>query len=145
MEHSGDMIKVTVDYQLDEYKRMMCDFMPLHLAAMEKPPNRYLPWNWPFVDRALVAVLLPIAFKIKTRIIGSCKFTFSETGFIRESKTGVKSGGWDEVSGVDSLSGSYLIHLSSGGAMPVPFRVFSAEERLAFERILSSVVQMRHI
>lgn len=139
MTHSGDMISVTVEYQLAEYKRMVCDFMPLHLAAMQKTPNRYLPWNWPIIERAFSAVFIPIMFKIKVAKVGTCKFTFSEEGLTRESEVGVKSCGWDEVSAVNSLSGTYLIHLRSGGAMPVPYRVFSTEERRAFEGILIRV------
>ncbi|RUO25560.1 hypothetical protein CWE09_02160 [Aliidiomarina minuta] len=139
MKHSGDTISVTVEYQLAEYKRMVCDFMPLHLASMQKPPNRYLPWNWPIIERAFSAVFIPIMFKIKVATVGTCKFTFSEVGLTRESKVGVKFCGWDEVLSVNSLSGIYLIHLRSGGAMPVPYRVFSTEDRRAFEGILTRV------
>jgi hypothetical protein len=139
MEHSGDTISVTVEYELSEYKRMVWDFMPLHLAAREKPPNRYLPWNWPIVERVLLAAFIPLMFKIKTRKVGVCKFTFSEAGLTRESKVGVKSCGWDEVSDVNGLSETYLIHLRSGGAMPVPYRVFSLEERRVFEGLLARI------
>lgn len=139
MKHSGDTISVTVEYQLAEYKRMVCDFMPLHLAAIQKPPNRYLPWNWPIIERAFSAVFIPIMFKIKVAKVGTCNFTFSGVGLTRESIVGVESCGWDEVSAVNSLSETYLIHLRSGGAMPVPYRVFSTEERRAFEGILTRV------
>jgi len=71
MEHSGEKVSVTVEYQLGEYKRMVWDFMPLHLAGRDKPPNRYLPWNWPIVERALLAVFIPIMFKIKIRKVGA--------------------------------------------------------------------------
>lgn len=139
MKHSGNTISVTVEYQLAEYKRMVFDVMPSHLTALKKPPNRYLPWNWPIIDKAFAAVFIPIIFKIKVAKVGICKFTFGEDGFSRECKVGVKTIGWDEVSAVNSLSGCYVIHLSSGGALPVPYRVFSTEERRAFEGILTRV------
>jgi len=71
MEHSGEKVSVTVEYQLGEYKRMVWDFIPLHLEGRDKPPNRYLPWNWPIVERALLAVFIPIMFKIKIRKVGA--------------------------------------------------------------------------
>src|SRR5690554_3065280 len=81
MKHSGNTISVTVEYKLAEYKRMVFDVMPLHLAALQKPPNRYLPWNLPIINKAFAAVFIPIIFKIKVAKVGICKFTFGEDGF----------------------------------------------------------------
>jgi len=139
MNHSGDIVSVTVEYQLAEYKQMVWDFMPLHLATRDKRPNPYLPWNWPLVERAFLAVFIPVMFKIKTGKVGPCKFTFSEAGLTRESKVGAKSCTWDQVSEVNELSATYLIHLRSGGAMPVPYRVFSPDQRAMFESFADHV------
>jgi hypothetical protein len=133
MEHSGDTFSVTVQYQLAEHKQMVLDYLPLHLSARNRPPNPYLPWNWPILERAILAVFIPIMFKIKTAKVGICRFTFSKVGLTRKSKVGVASYGWDQVSEITRLSEVYLVHLESGGAMPIPYRAFTADQRTMFE------------
>ena len=138
MENNKESLEVSVEYNLAEYKAFIRDFTPAYLE--EKHPNRnpYYPWNWPVTEKLLMAVLVPLIFKWKVSKVGTCEFIFREDGFSRASKRGQSFCSWSDVSQIRQLSSAYLIQLSSGGAMPIPFRVFSEEERTQFESFASA-------
>jgi hypothetical protein len=133
MKHQGQTLNVKVDLHLDEYKQIARDFIPVHYAQKDRSPNPYYPWNWPIVEKALFAVFVPLLFRWKKSKVGVCKFTFSEVGLTRHSEVGEASRGWEEILEVHELSTAYLIQLKAGGAMPVPYRVFTPEQRSQFE------------
>jgi YcxB-like protein len=135
MNHFGATIEVAVDYQLEEYKRVLRDFLPTHFAATGKAPNRLWPWNWPIVETALFNTFVPLVFMLKKHRIGSCVFTFSEAGLSRSSKSGTGNRTWSDIKTVHRLTGAYLIQLEEGGAMPVPYRAFTPEQRDVFESL----------
>ena len=137
MENIEETLTVTVDYGLAEYKQIVRDFTPIHLEAKHPHRNPYFPWNWAISEKLMFAVLLPLIFRWKKSKVGVCEFTFSKEGLTRVSKNGSASRSWAEVSVVRHLSTAYLIELSAGGAMPVPFRVFEENQRTLFESFAS--------
>ena len=141
VEHSGQLVEVAVEYQLAEYKRVVRDFIPMHYEATGRRPNRLLPWNWPVVEGAMFAVFVPIVFWIKKRSIGNCVFTFSEAGVSRISRGQAADRDWSEIQAVHRLSAAYLIELKGGGAMPVPYRVYTLEQRQLFESLCVHLVR----
>ena len=136
MNHFGATVEVAVDYQLGEYKRVLRDFIPMHLAETGEKPNRLLPWNWPVVEAAFLSIVVPLVFLVKKARVGPCVFTFIEAGLTRASKSGAGSRAWTEVQAVRHLSGAFLIQLKAGGAMPVPYRSFTPAQRLVFESLV---------
>lgn len=133
MKNTDATVEVAVEYQLQEYKQVLRELYPIYLATTGKKPDRLLPWNWPIVEESLFAVVAPIVFFYKKRRVGDCVFTFGEAGFSRTSESGTGQKTWDEVKIVHRLSAAYLIELKTGGAMPVPYRVFTPEQRELFE------------
>lgn len=141
MNHIGATVEVVAEYQLAEYKRVLRDFIPIHLAEVGEKPNRLLPWNWPLVEGALFSIFVTVAFLTKKAKVGRCVFTFSEAGLSRASKSGAGFRDWNEVKAVHHLSAAYLVELKAGGAMPIPYRAFSPEQRLVFESLTQRVRQ----
>lgn len=142
MEHSDPRVEVTVAYELSEYQQVLRDFLPLQYQKSGKTPNPLLPWNWPVVHKLLFAMVVPLIFRLKQSRVGECLFTFSEQGLSRTSKGHTASRGWVQVKIVHRLSTAYLIELVEGGAMPVPFRVFTAEQQQLFENFSRRVGQV---
>jgi hypothetical protein len=141
MNPQADRVEVVVEYHLAEYKRVLLEFIPLALARETKKPNRLLPWNWPYVEKAAFALMVPPVFWLKKAMIGACVFTFDESGISRASKGRIGRREWSQVKAVHKLSEAYLIELKEGGAMPVPYRVFTAEGRESFENLTHQVAQ----
>lgn len=132
-------IRVEVDYGLTEYKSTILEFLP---RAMKRrgAVNRRLPWNKPWVERAVLAVVLPPIFWLKKRRVGTCVFDFTPEGLSRTAKGYTASRTWSQVAAVHRLSAAYLIELKEGGAMPVPYRVFTPSQRTALESLLPAHV-----
>lgn len=139
MEHIGKTLTVTVELHLEEHEQITRDFMPLHYKQAGRSPSPYIPWNWSRVQKAVFAFLLPLIFKWKKSKIGTCKFTFSDAGLTRHSDIGAASRSWDQILSVHRLSTAYLIQLKEGGAMPIPYRAFGAEERSLFDSFAANV------
>lgn len=135
MNHIGANLQVAVEYQVDEYKQVVRDFISLDFATTGKAPNRLLPWNWPIVEAFLFSIFVPSVFLFKKRKVGSCMFTVSEAGLSGTSKSGTSNLHWNDIKEVKRFSSSYLIELKMGGAMPIPYRVFTPEQRQLFERL----------
>ena len=85
MNHLGATVEVAVEYQLAEYKRVLRDFIPMHLAEVGEKPNRLLPWNWPPVEAMFFSIFVPVVFLVKKAKVGRCVFTFSEAGLCRSA------------------------------------------------------------
>jgi|GEM_PF-992206 len=134
-----DRVDVIVEYRLAEYKQVLRDFIPVYLRTTKKQPNRLLPWNWPVMERLMFAIVVPVIFALKKRRIGTCAFTFTETGLARTSRGRTAERAWSDVRAVHHLSAAYLIELKAGGAMPLPFRIFSQEQRRIFDKFSRQV------
>ncbi|WP_143703954.1 MULTISPECIES: YcxB family protein [Luteimonas] len=133
MEHTAPKIDVAVRYQLREYKQVLRESIALRHTLPVTPPNRWWPWNWPVSQIAIFDVFVPVVFRWKMARVGDCAFTFSASGLSRTSRGHTASRTWDQVGVVHRLSCAYLIELEEGGAMPLPYRVFSSEQRRLFE------------
>jgi YcxB-like protein len=128
-------ILVEVEYGLAEYKAIVQEFLPQAMKS-KRQVDRRLPWNKPWVERLALAVVLPPVFWFKKLRVGRCSFEFTQDGFRRTSKGRTASRSWSQVATVHRLSSAYLIELSEGGAMPVPYRVFTTAERATLESLL---------
>lgn len=132
-------IHVEVEYGLTEYKSIILEFLPRALKNRANV-NRNLPWNKPWVERAVLTVVLPAVFWIKKLCVGRCLFEFTPEGLCRTAKGYTASRTWSQVVAVQSLRAAYLIELKEGGAMPVPYRVFTPSQRTALESLMPTLV-----
>jgi len=139
MDHQGEILNLSVDLRLDEYKQIARDFIPVYYARNGYSRSRYIPWNWPIVENAFFALLVPLVFRWKKSKVGVCDFTFSRVGLTRHSEAGEASRSWEDILEVHELPTAYLIQLKAGGAMPVPYRIFGPEQRSLFESFVSNV------
>jgi hypothetical protein len=128
-------IRVDVEYGLTEYKSIVREYLP-RARKTRVQVDRRLPWNKPWVEEAALAVLLPPVFWLKKLRVGKCVFEFTQEGFSRLSKGRTASRSWNQVAAVHRLSAAYIIELSEGGAMPIPYRVFTTAERAAVESLM---------
>jgi hypothetical protein len=138
------MLTVHVTYKLAEYLQVLNDFLPQmklrRAIAAGKQPAPVTPLRW--YERQLVCALGSLAFAIKSYRIGACTFQIDSHGVSRESKTGLLQVPWSEITQVHKLSSAYLVE-KSNGAMPIPFRVFTAEQQLALEALAGARLAVR--
>lgn len=139
MEHPNPRIQIDVSYRLTEYRQLLRDVIAMELATQNVPVNRAHPWNWPIVQIAFLAILIPPVFAWKMLRVGRCLFVFSAAGISRTSKGFTASRSWDQVKSVQRLSAAYVIELVEGGAMPIPFRAMDVDQHREFERLVESV------
>ena len=132
-------IRVEVEYGLTEYKSIILESLP---RAMKNrvAVNRNLSWNKPWIERAVLAVVIPPVFWLKKLRVGKCLFEFTPEGLSRTAKGYTASRTWSQVAAVHRLSAAYVIELREGGAMPVPYRVFTPSQRTALESLIPTHV-----
>jgi hypothetical protein len=121
-------IRFTVRYGLREYLAIVADFLPTALRERGKPVERIGPGT-----KLLLAVVATPLFLYKTWRIGSCRFDIDAQGLTRHSRCPPLRLPWHDVQAVHHLGRGYLVR-KAGGALPLPYRCFSAEERQRFER-----------
>ena len=130
------MLTVHVSYKRAEYLQVLIDFLPQaklrRAIAAGKNPTSLAPLRWH--ERQLVRALGSIAFAVKSYRMGACTFSIDGQGVSRASKTGLLQVPWSDIIQVHKLSSAYLVE-KSNGAMPIPFRVFSADQQLALEAL----------
>lgn len=128
------MIKVTVEYGLSEYLRVLHDFIPLARRRIVEKKGEKLKTvdriRW--YERAFINTAGTVAFFVKSRRIGTCSFDIDAHAISRTSRRGVLQVPWVEISQVYKLSAAYLVE-KSDGAMPIPFRVFNEAQKAEFE------------
>lgn len=132
-------IRVEVEYGLTEYKSIILEFLS-RATKKRATVNRNLPWNKPWVERAVLAVVVPPVFWLKKLRVGKCLFEFTPEGLLRTAKGYTASRTWSQVAAVHRLSAAYLIELKEGGAMPIPYRVFTPSQRIALESFMPTHV-----
>jgi hypothetical protein len=132
-------ISVEVEYGLTEYKSIILESLA---RAMKNRPavNRNLPWNKPWVERAVLAAFIPPIFWLKKLRVGKCLFAFTPEGLSRTAKGYTASRTWSQVAAVHRLSAAYVIELKEGGSMPVPYRVLTPSQRTALESLMPTHV-----
>lgn len=80
--------------------------------------------------------LASLAFFYKTGRLGQCDFVISSAGLSRQTKIGMSSIPWSSVRAVHTYSPGYLVELDQG-AVPIPFRVLSEQQRALFHTFAS--------
>ncbi len=137
---ADDTIRITVVYRLREYLAILREFMPTQMLQRERSRGqlggRGLSWS----ARLALAVLVPLvgapAFWLKKRRMPVCRFTIAASGIAREAGGGRLQAAWSEVVAVHRLDRAWLVALADG-AMPLPYRCFSAAQRAGFERLVA--------
>lgn len=77
----------------------------------------------------------PIFF-YKVARVGSCKFSIDGGQMTRVAKDGTLTCPWSDIIEVRRFESGYLV-MKTDGAMPLPYRCFSAEQRAGFDELLS--------
>lgn len=132
-------VKTTVTYRLQEYLAIVQEYARYAIAGEKlkikpyqvKEPVPALGW----MARLGIRSFATLAFMVKSRRVGTCQFTFDETGLSRQCKTGEMKVAWNQVERVFRLREGYLFAKQSGG-LPLPYRCLSAEDRAVLERYL---------
>ncbi len=116
----------SVTYQLKEY----LEVVRAHARALQlsKKVSRFKNLR----DEAIIATFGTVMFFYKTWRVGACTFTLNNDGVTRASKGGAFTIPWSSVEAVRKYDSSYLID-TADGAMPIPFRVLSADQKRAIE------------
>lgn len=139
MQHAGSRVEIDVSYQLSEYRQLLHDVIAMDMATGNVQTHPASPWNWPIVQKVVLAIVVPPIFAWKMLRVGRCLFVFSSAGISRTSKGITASRTWDQVKHVQRLQAAYLIELLEGGAMPLPLREMDTAQRRQFEHLLASV------
>lgn len=118
----------TVSYHLVEYLSIVGDFIPIAMREAGKGVERLGSGT-----RLALALITGPIFLYKKLRVGTCRFLIDSQGLTRLSRNSKIVLPWHEVHSVHALGQGYLVRKRSG-AMPLPYRCFSAEERARFER-----------
>ena len=117
---------VPVTYQLKEY-----------LAVVRAHARTLRPFDKTsrfkhLLDEVIIATFGSLVFSYKTLRVDECTFTLDSDGVTRSSKGGTFTVPWSSVDALRKYDSSYLID-TIDGAMPIPFRVLSADQKRAIE------------
>ncbi len=139
-------VHAEVSYRLGEYRALVSELMPYvnaakkkgakpgSLAALKDIEAPGVPVSAP--HRWLVLALASAVFFYKIARVGTCVFTINGQGITRKSKTAPVSVPWADVIRVFRFSRGYLV-VKQEGAMPIPYRCLSDDERAQVEQILA--------
>lgn len=131
------MIQISVNYRLLEYLKTLRDFLPISLKRdAEEKGKTYRGYKWH--HSVMLWLVGPPAFAYKKLRVGECNFQIDGEGVTRKSNTGEKVIAWSDVKQVHILTKAYLIELEEG-ALPLPFRCFTKEEKVIFEDYIDLV------
>jgi len=125
-------IRLLVRYRLGEYLSVVLDHLPFAVEQMTGGRKRA---GW--ATRAMLVMVATPAFFYKKWRVGDCRFEIDGRALVRRSRTERLVLPWSEVVDVHRYRGAYLV-AKQGGAMPLPYRCFSAEQRERFERCVAS-------
>lgn len=129
-------IRFTASYGLREYSAVVRQHLAAVLAQRGMAHRRLGPGTW-----LLMALLIPPIFLFKKLRVGDCRFEIDARGLTRHSRAGTLALAWREVSAVHCYGGAYLVAKPGGGAMPLPYRCFSADERRRFDGWIAASVR----
>lgn len=129
-------IEISVSYTLGEYRRVLRELVAADFAPASAPSGWARLWNGPAAGNVVFAIVVPLIFAWKQVRIGDCTFAFDAAGFSRTTRRGTASRAWSQVARVRRFSQAYLVELQAGGALPLPFRAFSAAQRTRFDALL---------
>ncbi|WP_024892062.1 YcxB family protein [Luteimonas huabeiensis] len=116
-----------VAYRLREYLAFAVDHAVDTDAFVRRAPR----WKVRLFRIALAGVA-SVAFLVKTRRHGACRFEIDADGLRRTTRRGTSGVPWTRVKAVHLYRPGYLIELREG-AVPIPFRALDPSQRAAFE------------
>ncbi len=128
---SEEPIRFTTRYGLGEYRSVLREHVPVVLRERGegiKTAGRGLRW--------LIAIVATPLFFYKKWRVGDCHFTIDAKGLTRASRGRPLTVAWEEIVTIRRYRAAYLVEIERG-AMPLPYRCFSADERRRFERWFS--------
>jgi len=114
-------IEFSVNYRLGEYLTIVRS----HVLATAFPPN--LGRLQRVFSLGLLSVVSTVLFFYKSWRVGTCTFKIDGAGITRDSKGGSFTVPWSDVTAIYKRDPGYLI-AKEKGAMPIPFRVLSADQ-----------------
>jgi hypothetical protein len=132
-----DTLDLHVRYRLHEYKELVIEFRPRSAGngGGNRPLSASSVLEHPLITRLAVALIAPPVFLYKSWRVGKCRFVVSSIGVTRSGAGHEATYRWEEVMHLHRLSSAYMIELEEG-ALPLPYRVFAADQRQAFESLL---------
>lgn len=116
-----------VAYRLREYLAFVGD----HAVDTDDFVRRAPRWKIRLF-RVALAGIASVAFVVKTRRLGACRFEIDAGGLRRTTRRGASDVPWERVKAVHVYRPGYLVELQHG-AVPIPFRVLDPSQRAAFE------------
>ena len=131
-----ERLEIAVSYRLGEYKQVLRELVASEFSQKVDGTGPFRFWNGPSAGNLVFALVVPLIFFWKKARVGDCVFSFSTVGMSRVAKGRAATRKWAQVKHVRRFSEAYLIELEEGGAMPLPFRFFSAAQRARFEALL---------
>jgi len=133
---------IHVAYRLPEYLSTVLEYAPYAITGKKQgvSPNSVVAPTEQIsrLARGTIKTVSSIGFFYKKSRVGDCIFAFDSEGLSRQSKMGKLAVPWTKVERVFRLSQAYLF-AKKRGAMPVPYRCLSLEQRASLEELLFSV------
>ncbi|MFZ3321091.1 MAG: YcxB family protein [Usitatibacter sp.] len=129
-------ISFSVSYGLREYLSIFRDHLPamleMQVAAglMKRRPSKL--W-YPLLLVASTGV-----FFVKKHRVGDCDFVIDGKGIRRTARDGTMMVPWNDLIAVPRYSRAFLFDKGLEGAMPLPYRCFSPEQRVAMEGFIQA-------
>ncbi len=120
-------LEFSVRYRLSEYLR----FVTEHAFETQESLRELTGLKRRFVLNGM-KILAAFTFFYKSSRVGECRFRIDSEGVCRHSKSGKGTVPWSKIKNIYMYSPGYLIDLQHG-AMPIPFRVLSPDERESFD------------
>ncbi len=133
MDHSPH-VEFSVRYRLGEYLKFVTEH-----AFDVQDDLRALRGARRNLARIVLQVVAALGFVYKSFRIGRCDFSIDACGVSRRTRRGPGSVPWSRVKAVHSYSIGFLIELENG-AMPIPFRVLSAEQRSHIRQLAAGLL-----
>jgi YcxB-like protein len=91
-----------------------------------------------WVLRITHAIFTTPIYLFKVISVGRCHFRIDNEQIERRSKDGVLKCDWKDVVEVKRYARAYLV-MKTDGAMPLPYRCFTQEQRTEFDNLLSQL------
>lgn len=131
-------IDLRVSYGLCECMSFVRDFGAWHQATEGGKTELQSSTRSPlarFVHTATLYLIAPPIFVVKKHAVGNCEFSIDEHRIVRRSKSADVALLWRDVVRVHRLTRAYLVQKEQG-ALPLPYRAFTALQIQQFESIL---------
>lgn len=130
-------VSFQVSYRLFEYLAFLREEIAMELALDGDSTGVRVSRRDLWLARAASSVIGVFAFAYKVSRVGTCRFSIDRDFIVRESKSGKLALPWSDIVAVKRFRPGYLF-AKAKGAMPVPYRVLTREQRDAIERHIAA-------